>query len=172
MTRSSNERTDGANADGVSVTIDGFAELSAIRETLDAIRDDIAWWINNHRDDHWLPVQPIASMPLQSLAPGWADTVHPRTAAEPPPNANATRVAPATTSDAPRSSADGVDLETHFCCEAPELQWTGNPQFPGVACQNCGYIVADCGSVVMHPPPEADPDTAPKGQQRGLFAED
>src|SRR5258708_2730640 len=32
-----------------------------------------------------------------------------------------------------------------FCCETPDLQWTGEPDSAGVACLNCGYVVAQVG---------------------------
>jgi hypothetical protein len=147
-------------------------ELAGIRETLDTIRDDIAWWLKNQRREQWLPVQPITSMPVDPAAPDWADRLNRFTAADVPTgnqqNMPEPHVAPSRRADA----ADGIDDESQFCCDAPDLQWMGNPELPGVACQNCGYIVADCGSVVMQPSSQADPEPEPKEQQRNLFAEE
>lgn len=169
MTRSSEQKGGDADVDRVIVNIDGLDELAAIREALDRIRDDLDWWMNNHRREQWLPVQPITSMPLDPLAPDWADRVNARTAADLPEKAPRTWPPPSPSSSA-AAADERIDDETQFCCETPDLQWTGNPHVPGVACQNCGYIVADCGSVVMQPVPDADPDPNPKEQQRPLFA--
>lgn len=165
MVRTADQHTKEADVDR---RIDGLDELSAIREALDGIRDDVAWWLNNHRREQWLPVQPITSMPLDPLAPDWAQRLNTVTAADVPDASREQLAAPNTPLYAERS----IDNETQFCCDAPDLQWTGNPHFPGVACMNCGYIVADCGSVVMQPSQEADADPEPKEQQRDLFAEE
>ncbi len=158
--------------DRVIVNIDGLEELAAIREALDGIREDLDWWLKNHRREQWTPMQPITSMPIDPLAPGWAERVNKFTADDLPENTATKRSAERRSPDKPSTTADGIDDETEFCCETPDLQWTGDPQFPGVACQNCGYTVADCGSVVMHPAPGADPNPEPKEQQRALFAEE
>lgn len=172
MSRSPETRSNEAGADRIIVNIDGFQELSAIREALDGIRQDIDWWINNHPGEQWLPVQPITSMPVDSAAPDWAERLNKLTATDPPENSQSKQRTPRSAPLPDPIATDGLDDETQFCCEAPELQWTGDPYFPGVACQNCGYIVADCGSVVMQPSPQADPDPEPKEEQRGLFAEE
>jgi len=64
---------------------------------------------------------------------------------------------------------DGVE-QLVYCCEAPDLRWTGDPEHPGVACAECGYVVAENGEVVDyvtrgadHPP--AASDRAPSLQE-------
>ncbi|HUY87323.1 MAG TPA: hypothetical protein VMV10_01180 [Pirellulales bacterium] len=140
-------------------------ELAGIRQILDAIRDELAWWQKNSRSDEWTPVQPITSMPRDPTAPDWAERLN-RLSSNDLTCQNAPSPAPAVPA--------GREGEPGFCCDTPDLQWTGDPQFPGVACRNCGYTVADCGSVVMHPAPGADPnpEPKPKEQQRALFAEE
>jgi hypothetical protein len=147
-------------------------ELAGIRETLDTIRDDIAWWLKNQRREQWLPVQPITSMPVDPAAPDWADRLNRFTAADLSNGIQQNQPDSHSASAAPVPVEDGIDDESQFCCDGPDLQWMGNPELPGVACQNCGYIVADCGSVVMQPSPQADPEPEPKEQQRNLFAEE
>lgn len=174
MAPSREPETDDTGVDRVIINIDGVDELSAIREALDGIRDDFAWWFNNHRREQWLPMQPITSMPIDPLAPNWAERLNKFTAADLPGNtvSNPPHGRPRPETPQATQPAEGLDDETQFCCEAPDLQWTGNAHIPGVACMNCGYIVADCGSVVMQPSPEADPDPEPKEEQRGLFADE
>ncbi|HET6884200.1 MAG TPA: hypothetical protein VFI31_28865 [Pirellulales bacterium] len=162
----SHSRETGAGDDDdterVIVNIDGLEELTAIRESLDGIREDFDWWLKNHRREQWLPMQPITSMPVDPLAPDWAERLNRFSAADLSENLAPDVRQPQPQSDNAIATEGRIDDETQFCCDAPNLQWTGDPQFPGVACQNCGYIVADCGSVVMHPSPQADPDPPSK----------
>lgn len=168
MVRSSDRVAEDTGVERVIVNIHGLDELVAIREALDGVRQDIDWWINNHRPEQWLPVQPVTTVPANLLAPTRDDRSSNLPAARELARVSPTPPPPQTAT-APN---DSPNEETQFCCEAPDLQWTGAPLFPGVACMNCGYIVADCGSVVMQPSPEADPDPEPKDQQRALFAEE
>jgi hypothetical protein len=147
-------------------------ELAFMRAEIDGIREDIAWWLKNNAKEQWVPIQPITSMSMDPLAPDWGERVNRFTAADLPPSAAGKRSQSLPPPDQNGDLATGIDDETQFCCEAPNLQWTGDPQFPGVACKSCGYTVADCGSVVMQPSPEADPDPEPKEQQQALFAEE
>lgn len=172
MTRSSEQPTDSATVDRDSLSIEALEELSAIRETLDRIREDIDWSLKNQRREQWLPVQLITSMPADPLAPDWAERLNRFTAADLPDSTASKHEPPQRHLDTSDTPASALDDETQFCCEAPDLQWTGHPQSPGVACQNCGYIVADCGSVVMQPSAQADPDPEPKEEQRNLFPAD
>jgi hypothetical protein len=104
---------------------------------------------------------------VDSAAPDGAERLNTFTAADPREHSQPKQRAPRSAQPPDPIATDGIEDETQFCCEAPDLQWTGGPQFPGVACQNCGYTVADCGSVVMQPSPQADPE--PKEEQRALF---
>lgn len=171
MAPSPDRDIDDAGTERVIVNIDGLDELGSIREALDGIRDDIEWWIKNHRREQWVPMQPITSMPIDPLATDWSDRLNKLSAADLPDNRARQRDEAQQSSQKPATADDGIDDERHFCCQQPDLQWTGDPQFPGVECMNCGYVVADCGSVVMHSSPQADPDPEPKEQQRALFAD-
>lgn len=73
-------------------------------------------------------------------------------------------------STAPRRSHHArIALMTRrsFAAQPPICNGRVIRSFP-VARQNCGYIVADCGSVVMQPSPQAEPDPDPKEQQRDI----
>jgi hypothetical protein len=171
MAASPDRDTDDASVERVIVNIDGLDELSAIREALDGIREDIDWWIKNHRREQWAPIQRITSMPINPLAADWSERLNEFTAADLSGAPAHGRPKPRTPEQA--AMAEDIDDDRHFCCEQPDLQWTGDPPFPGVACQNCGYTVADCGSVVLHPAPDDPPDAEanePAGPaQQALF---
>ena len=44
--------------------------------------------------------------------------------------------------------------ETHYCCAVPRLCWNGHPNVPGVSCENCGFVVAEMGSLAEFGVPE------------------
>lgn len=54
-----------------------------------------------------------------------------------------------------------------YCCDKPNLQWNGDPVAPGIACQGCGHVVAESGSLVFF---EDCEDKEPPGNpQKKLF---
>lgn len=128
-------------------------ELASLRQTLDEIRDDIAWWMKNNQKDEWQPIQPITSMPADSLAPDWAQRLNRYS-----PKDLST---PLAASQSPTRPAERAESQRRFCCDASDLRWTGEPEFPGISCANCGYTAVDCGTVVMTPVAEsAEPSRA------------
>lgn len=172
--RESNAGEEGS-AERLILSTDGVDKLTGIRETLDEIRDDIGWWLKNNRQEQWGPIQPITSMPKDPTAPDWADRVNKFTAADLPDHRSHHPPDSRRASKACNEVASDIDEESQFCCDAPDLQWTGDPQFPGVACLNCGYTVADCGTVVVYPVPDAGEnvdDPGPTHQQQKLFGDD
>ena len=40
-------------------------------------------------------------------------------------------------------STEGVQQGIPYCCDAPRLVWHGDSEAPGIACANCGYVLAD-----------------------------
>ncbi len=65
--------------------------------------------------------------------------------------------------------------EVVYCCSQPKLTWYGAPDRPGIACENCGFPVAQEGNIVCsHDPgeqavspantsPSPEPPRAPQG---------
>jgi hypothetical protein len=129
-------------------------DLTDIRRVVDDIHGDMEWATRNRQTDEWRPIQSITSMPLDPLAADWAERLNRFTAADIlQPRSLAAPVTASTAADRPAEDNDDAE-QLVFCCESPHLIWTGHPDYPGVGCANCGYVVADCGSVVMSPPPE------------------
>lgn len=71
------------------------------------------------------------------------------------------------------AALEGVD-QLVYCCESPELQWSGEPDAPSVVCRACGYVVAEYGEVVDDRPEErSERFTAPPTAVQGrLWNED
>jgi hypothetical protein len=149
-------------------------ELAGIRRVVDEIQGDLEWVTRNPRADEWRPIQPITSIPFNPLAADWAERVNRFTAADIPQAESLAEPATASTAAGDGPAEDDDDAEQLvFCCDSPALIWTGHPDYPGVGCANCGYMVADCGSVVMSPPPDVHgcelPLEPPGPEQRQLF---
>jgi hypothetical protein len=106
-------------------------EARFLRMSLDELRDDVVWAAR------------------QVLAAGH-DVSGTATPAHRDP------LAPDMASDAKSPSLEHAmdrDAETAdagpYCCKRPKLEWNGDPDSPGVACANCGYVIAENGSVVI-----------------------
>jgi hypothetical protein len=126
-------------------------EARLIRMSLDELRDDVVWAAR----------QVLAAG--DAVAPGQLrrqyDPLAPDTAAPGSP---------------PLDHHDSEDSEgVTYCCEAPALRWNGDPDYPGIACENCGYLVAENGSVTIWrddpDKPNADGPAKPEQRQGSLF---
>jgi hypothetical protein len=105
-------------------------EVRILRQSLDELRDDVVWAAR----------QVLAAG--ESIAPGQLRRQYDPLApdASTPDAIAAADIRPAEGSNA-----------AEYCCDAPRLTWNGDPDYPGIACANCGYIVAEQGSVAMWP---------------------
>ncbi len=151
-----NDRLDEETITSLTAALDEVRdEMTGIRRVVDEIQGDVEWVARNRHADEWRPIQPITSLPLDPLAPDWAQRVNRFTAADIPPTLRPTGPTIVTNdvTGPPAKNDDEVE-QPDFCCDSPHLSWTGDPDFPGVGCANCGYVVADCGSVVMSPVPD------------------
>lgn len=140
------------------------SEVRALRQVLDEIRDEIGWATRNLPEAvASLGGRRITSMPVDPCEPDWAERVNRFTPADLPGSQPP---------ESPRGTTIHVDAEQFakamesveqlvYCCESPELAWTGDPEQPGVECRQCGYIVAEAGSVTMNP---ADDETEKKSR--------
>lgn len=66
------------------------------------------------------------------------------------------------------------EAESPYCCDQPRLEWNGDPDTPGVVCANCGYVIAENGSVVIwrdesDAAEAADRPAEPEQRQGSLF---
>lgn len=66
--------------------------------------------------------------------------------------------------------------ENLYCCDSPRLAWHGAPDSPGIACTNCGYVVAEEGNILIWRDDPGSPDnpstdgsTMPIERQGNLF---
>lgn len=102
-------------------------EARILRQAIDELRDDVVWSAREvlaagdcHAPGH-------LRRQYDPLAPDSAPMAIDRAASAP---------------------AEGVE-SVEYCCEVPRLTWNGDPAYPGVACENCGFVIADQGSAVI-----------------------
>lgn len=131
-------------------------EARLLRMALDEIRDDVVWATR------------------QVLAAGY------EVSGTPPP-AQRDALAPHAEPQPLQSKRTSQPIESAaesgpYCCDRPNLRWNGDPDMPGVACENCGYVIAEGGSVVIwrDEPEESTPNAAeqsaePEQRQGSLF---
>ena len=126
-------------------------ETRLLRMSLDELRDDVVWAAR----------QVLAAGDM--VAPGFLSG---RQRDPFVPNAdlqNGHRSSPAI------NAAESKD----YCCDEPRLTWSGDPDARVVACENCGYIVANRGAIVGFRRdqdfPVGKPTSDPGRQQASLF---
>jgi len=134
-------------------------ETRLLRMSLDELRDDVVWAAR------------------QVLAAGYQAT---GSAPPVPGDPLARDLGPSQ----PRSRPESLTVEhamdrvtegdegAPYCCDRPRLAWNGDPDAPGVACENCGYVVADMGNVIIwraeskDQPPRTPPPASPSASER------
>jgi DNA-directed RNA polymerase subunit RPC12/RpoP len=55
---------------------------------------------------------------------------------------------PSSTTSLPENQDEEAE-QLEYCCSEPSLQWHGDPDTPGIACANCGYLIAEAGQVLI-----------------------
>lgn len=121
-----------------------------LRQALDEIRVDLQHTLHNR--------------PLDDDGP----CNRPDAGGQPPPQHG-----PSDGATAPESPDESDAVETmRYCCEQPHLEWYGDPRAPGIHCVSCGYIVADCGEILIYVHPtddESSVDVATQDPQKSLW---
>lgn len=65
--------------------------------------------------------------------------------------------------------SDCTDTESlPFCCANPQLAWSGDPDYPGIVCLNCGFLAAENGSLVIRTEEEFQAERK-RQEQKELF---
>ena len=128
-------------------------ELVVLRTVMDEIREDIVWAVRDAPDSlSTLGARRINSMALDPCAPDWSERLNRLSPSDLPPESGKPESRPnkilVRAEDFARAMENIEQLV--YCCESPDLQWTGDPEVPGVECRKCGYIVAQAGSVAMN----------------------
>lgn len=119
-------------------------ETRLLRMSLDELRDDVVWAARQ------------ALAVGESLAPGQLRRQYDPLAVDTAP--------PAKTVTSP-AEQDGESESEPYCCAEPNLQWHGDPEAPGIACANCGYLVAEMGSIVIWRGESNESEVAPPQEQ-------
>lgn len=135
-------------------------ETRLLRQALDELRDDVVWAARQVVATGYQGPGTPAPDPRDPLAPDMFPSVAvPRRDAP---------TAAARAGDQPDESA-----ESPYCCDRPRLAWHGDPDAPGVACETCGYVIAENGSVVIwradDDEPAGEDSRQPEPRQGNLF---
>jgi hypothetical protein len=123
-------------------------EVRILRMAVDELRDDVVWAAR------------------QVLAAGYEVSGQPSPQPVDPlaPDADYQPYCPQHPSELP----DGL----LYCCESPRLAWRGPPDLPGIACENCGYLVAEEGNIEIWRSESASEGSQSEGpihQQQHMF---
>ncbi len=130
-------------------------EMHVLREAVDELREQLEHTLRNAapKQDSWLPRRAITSFPLDPAASDWAARVNAINPYGTPP------VTPNSVAASPESEP--------YCCPQPRLTWHGDPDAPGISCENCGYIVAEEGNIsCWRDAPDELPATSPAADER------
>ncbi len=69
------------------------------------------------------------------------------------------------------NSAEASPESEPYCCPQPRLTWHGDPDAPGIACENCGYMVAEEGNIsCWRDAPDELPAASPADDERPVAA--
>lgn len=157
--RRSSERPTGSDEDIAGAIRDLAEEVRVLRQAVDELREEVQYGVRNLMER---PEPPRRSSPTpaavqvdaeqfgeairrlgkdveQRLSQG--ETVH-------------------VGAEALAEAMEGVE-ELIYCCAQPKLVWYGDPERPGIACENCGFPVAHEGDILCwHKPEEDSPSSA------------
>ena len=124
MAKSATHRRSEANELSVAVT-QLSEEVRVLRQAVDELRDDVVWAARQVLATGYEVSGQQPPRPVDPLAPD-AD------------------YQPYRGSNAAETTDNNV-----YCCDSPRLAWQGAPDAPGVACENCGYLVAEEGNILI-----------------------
>lgn len=137
MAKATTNKLTSGDVQDLAVAVEQLTEETRLlRMSLDEIRDDVVWATRQVLATGYRVSGTSAPEPCDPLAPDMRPAA-PRQRATSSPIEDAM-------DDAPDQAESGP-----YCCERPRLSWNGDPDSPGVACENCGYVIAENGSVVI-----------------------
>jgi hypothetical protein len=176
--RRSQARQHAESPEVVAQAIGALTEhVQDVWQTLDEIRGELQWVLRNAQDNPGSarPIR-ITSMALDPCDPEWGKKLNALRPEDLPTEvAQRSRDASVTVDAAqfehamdslspPRSDGKQSDRitvraeefaaamenveELVYCCTEPQLAWEGDPDAPSVVCRQCGFVVAEFGSVV------------------------
>jgi hypothetical protein len=160
MARATSKRPDSEHVHDLAVAVEQLTEETRLlRMSLDEMRDDVVWATRQVLAAGYQISGTPPPAPHDPLAPD-AHLPESQTASHPPTMEHAMD----------RSLEDAESAP--YCCDRPKLKWNGDPDAPGITCENCGYVIAENGSVVIWRDPEDQrrtpriDDSAPIAQPR------
>lgn len=165
MTNPPRNETSHEDIPDLAIAVEQLTEETRIlRQSLDELRDDVVWAARQVLSageavsPNCLPRRPRDPLAPDAFSP---EEVESRADHE------------VQAGDRPQENRDAAET-TEYCCDSPRLAWNGDPDYPGVACENCGYVVAELGSLVIlqtddEPPEPSEAEPHSSEQQAQLF---
>jgi hypothetical protein len=99
-------------------------EVRVLRQAVDELRDDVVWAARQVLGAGYEAAGQSPPRPVDPLAPD-ADYQE------------------------FRSPNHAETAEVLHCCAAPRLAWHGASEAPGIACEHCGYQIAEEGNILI-----------------------
>lgn len=177
--RPSNEPRSDATDDIAGAVRDLAEEVRVLRQAVDELREEVQYGVRNllgqpspARNDRTSPRSVRAdAVQFGEAIRRLGDDVEEGLSQDGSARVEAEAFAKAT---------EGVE-ELVYCCDQPKLTWYGDPERPGIACENCGFPVAHEGDILCWadgsqegespggagPPPKKP--SQPDSTQRELF---
>jgi len=158
----SSERPAGGDEDIAGAIRDLAEEVRVLRQAVDELREEVQYGVRNLVGQ---PVPPRTPAPtpatvqvdaeqfgkaMQRLGDGVAARLSRQKTVHVEPEALA-------------EAMEGVE-ELVYCCPQPKLVWYGDPERPGIACENCGFPVAHEGDILCWREPEGDSPSSVPGE--------
>jgi hypothetical protein len=155
--RRSSERPTGGDEDIAGAIRDLAEEVRVLRQAVDELREEVQYGVRNLVGR---PVPPRAPertpVTVQVDAEQFGRAIQ-RLGDGVPERLNRQKTVHVEAEALAEAMEDVEELV--YCCAQPKLVWYGDPDRPGIACENCGFPVAHEGDILCWQGPEEDSPT-------------
>lgn len=157
--RRSSERPTDSDEDIAGAIRDLAEEVRVLRQAVDELREEVQYGVRNLVGQ---PVPPRTPAPtpatVQVDAEQFGKAI--QRLGDGVPERLSRRETVHVEAETLAEAMEGVE-ELVYCCAQPKLVWYGDPDRPGIACENCGFPVAHEGDILCwHKPEEDSPSSA------------
>jgi hypothetical protein len=128
MAKAPSNKVNSGDIQDLAIAVEQLTEETRIlRQAIDELRDDVVWAARQVQTaGHTVARGYLSGRQRDPFAPNFE--LHHR--------------------DRPAANMEHVATDT-YCCDQPKLGWNGDPDAPGIACDNCRFVVAQAGSTAI-----------------------